>query len=148
MIDNGTSNAFNGIIDDLRIYNSAVPFVPVSITTVTGSLSYVPGVVGLNAANFVNTPGGSATNYIRGACSPGANFSASLWFNLQSYPDISSNSTKIMTLGSTADGNFSIDVTSAGALRIMTYRTGGISDTYTVSTISINTWYHLSLIHI
>jgi hypothetical protein len=161
--DTSLANAFNGYIDDFEIYHFAAPnvvnpriYLPMEGSTtdvmggstpvVTGSVSYLPGVIGSQALRIVNPPGGTAVNYVRATCSPGTNFTMGLWFNLQAYPDVSSGSTKIVILGTTADGIFNIDVTSAGALRIQTYRTGAVVDTYAISTISINTWYHLYLI--
>jgi hypothetical protein len=52
--------------------------------TVTGSPSYVTGIVGSNAVNLANTAGGTATRYIRGTWVNSTAFGISLWFNLQS----------------------------------------------------------------
>ena len=105
--DAATANAFNGFMDDFRITNSVSTYVPIPLLqpniwlpfenttsdlgsnaitpTVVGSLSYVPGIIGLNAVNLVNTAGGTATNYIRGAWVSPSIYTVSGWFNLQSY---------------------------------------------------------------
>jgi hypothetical protein len=134
-------SSFNGTIDDLRIYNSAIPYVPVSNVTVTGSLSYVPGVVGLNAVNLVNTAGGTATNYIRGACSPmGSDMTVSCWFNVQSF---STNGFQIIFEMYSNGIEFYIDDANR---RVNGRITLGLTSTDISVPISLNTWYHVCII--
>ena len=52
--------------------------------TVTGSLSYVPGVVGLGSLNLVNAAGVPATQYITGNWAGASNVTISFWMNPQS----------------------------------------------------------------
>jgi len=108
-----TTLAFNGFIDDFRIYNSAVlnpsgaispnplvgsimPYVYMTFegqtgtdvmgnvsTTVTGSPAYVAGQVGSYAVNLTNTAGGTPANYVRGTISAMTAFTVSGWFNFQ-----------------------------------------------------------------
>jgi hypothetical protein len=135
-----TTNVFNGIIDDLRITNSAVPYVPVSILTVGGSLSYVPGVVGMNAVNIANTAGGTANNFIRGVWSLPSNFTISFWLNQQS-----SSSSQPQMIFSSAGGTVAILFNTSNQVYANFLTGGGTS--YTAITTSFafstNTWYHI-----
>lgn len=140
--DNATTKAFNGYVDDLRISNYAISYNPVSIQTVTGSVSYVPGIIGLNAINLANTAGGSATNYIRENWAGAANFTVSLWFNAQSIP-------------TGANGfiwyayNSLVGVLLNPSGQIQYYAPNGTTGNTLVatsSTISLNTWYHVYII--
>lgn len=146
--DNNQVAAFNGYIDDLRISNYAISYNPVSIQTVTGSLSYVPGVVGLNAVNLVNTAGGAPTNYITGYSSPGNNFSISVWFNFQSLSASVSTFSNIFAMGDASNPNIITVYHQPGeglACKFInsgiTYITVGVTNSFTT-----NTWYHLHFI--
>ena len=135
--------AFNGTIDDLRIYNSAIPYVPVSVTTVTGSLSYVPGVVGLNAVNIANTAGGTATNFIKGACSPmGSDMTVSGWVNIQSFS--TAGYQVIFEMYTNAIELYTDDANRRIVGRVASGSGTAYTDMYT--TISPNTWYHVCII--
>ena len=134
--DNSIISSFNGYIDDLRIYNSAIPYVPVSVTTVTGSLSYVPGVVGLNAVNLVNTAGAAATNYIRGTPPSGQTYTLSGWYNFQSLP--TSGFSVVVFLGSGSTNELGIYFQFGVGLRF----SYGNSIVYTQSSVPLNTWIH------
>jgi hypothetical protein len=136
------SNAFNGLIDDFRFYNSAIPYVPVSNVNITGSLSYVPGVVGLNAVNLVNTASGTATNYVTGFISPGNNFTISGWFNAQS---LSGGTCVVLRLANSSHNFVSITCNTSNIG--FGYWTGSADVTIgTLVNISVNTWYHFVLI--
>lgn len=138
------TNAFNGYIDDFRIYNSVVSYNPVSLVTPIGSISYVPGVVGLNAVNLVNTAGGTATNYVRGACpSIGSDMTVSGWVNLQSmassgYQDVFAIYYAFIHLYVDMANSFFVARFPSGS-------GGGVLDIPS-SKISINTWYHFTMI--
>jgi hypothetical protein len=141
--DSGTAtNAFNGIIDDFRITNFDVPL---SVVSVTGSLSYVPGVVGLNAVNLVNTAGGTATNYIRSVWTGAPNITVSGWVNFQSYNGSSNNSimfsayTAAMTIYTDTTGKISAYIPTGGA-------SSGTLLASTTNQVSLNTWYHVYFI--
>jgi hypothetical protein len=137
--DTSTPSAFNGTVDDLRIYNSAVPYVPISMVNVTGSLSYVPGIVGLNAVNIANTAGGTATNFIKGAWTGSPNFTVSFWFNSQS---LSATVNQCIWYAYNSYVGILIDSTN----RIIFYSPNGSSANVIVATsspISLNTWYHV-----
>jgi hypothetical protein len=163
--DTVTINAFNGYVDDLRITNSVSTYVPIPLLkpniwmpfensavdlgsnaitpTVTGSLSYVPGVVGLNAVNLVNTAGGTPSNYIRGAWSGSANSTVSLWFNLQSLGSAT------QTIFGAYQSWLWIAVTASGVLGVAIPTGGGNGgSSFSMGTvnISLNTWYHVVLI--
>jgi hypothetical protein len=151
--DTNTTSAFNGYVADLKIHNSAIPYVSIphllpniwlpfenttadlgsnAITpTVTGSVSYVPGVVGLNAVNLVNTAGETATNYVRGAWTGAPNFTVSFWFNLQS--SLAIGYQNMFTSYSAA---WAIDM-SNDRLELWNGGSKVVS-----STLSVNTWYH------
>ena len=136
--DHSTSSAFNGYIDDLRIYNYAITYRPVSLMTVTGSVSYVPGVVGLNAVNLVNTAGGTATNYIRGAWAGSSEWTVSFWFNMQS---------------DAPTDQYAIFSAYGDSIIIMLFSNGlGVYNTPSIQIITSfiplkHTWYHVSYSH-
>lgn len=154
------SSAFNGYINDLRITNSVSTYVPIPLLqpniwmpfentagdlgsnaitpTVTGSLSYVPGVVGLNAVNLANTAGGTVTNYIRGAWAGASNFTVSFWFNLQSALFTQ------QVIFNAYNGAFNVQILG-GAITLVIPTGGGtnVSIAAISSIININTWYHV-----
>ena len=136
--DNSIGSSFNGYIDDLRMYNSAIPYVPVSNTIVTGSLSYVPGVVGLNAVNLVNTAGGAATNYFTVPWTTTPNSTISLWFNLQS-----ATGTWCELFCADTTGWFETFVYIPTMSIISQIPSGGAQIQLASAPISLNTWYHL-----
>ena len=138
--DTSTPSAFNGTVDDLRIYNAAIPYVPVSILTVGGSLSYVPGVVGINAVNIANTAGGTANNFIRGTWSLPSNFTISFWVNQQS-----SSSSQPQMIFSSAGGTVAILFNTLNQMYANFLTGGGTAYTAitTSFTFSTNTWYHI-----
>jgi hypothetical protein len=138
--DTSTPSAFNGTVDDLRIYNSAVPYVPISMVNVTGSLSYVPGIVGPNAVNIANTAGGTATNYIRGSWSLPSNFTISFWVNQQS-----SSTTQPQMIFGSAGGTVAILFNTSNQMYANFLTGGGTNYTAitTSFTFSSNTWYHI-----
>jgi hypothetical protein len=143
--EQGTAfNAFNGLIDDFRMYNSAIPYVPVSVTTVTGSLSYVPGVVGLNAVNLVNTAGAGATNFIRGAWTGAPHITVSGWFNMSSFQTgISSGANVHLFFAYT--GVFGVYCNPSQQIQYF-IPSGGAGAGINIAAsnkISLNTWYHI-----
>jgi hypothetical protein len=117
-------------------------------TTLTVSPSVpalVPGIVGKTAVNLVNTPAGTATQYIRGSWTNGAltSFTVSLWFNLQSttndYSYIFSAFNAALSIV------ISSNVLSATIpIAASPYYTGVTIPTYQV--IALNTWYNVTLI--
>ena len=113
--------------------------------TVTGTASYVNGIVGANALNLVNTAGGAPTNYIRGAISNYPNFSVSGWFNFQSLP--SSGTSSIFGMGHWGGTYFDVYYAAGSGLIIGFYNT---SNVFTVigqsASISANTWYNFTVI--
>lgn len=129
--------AFNGYIDEVRIYHSAIPtsFIPrlsmvakVSSINLTfdnslvdskfnaslssvGSIAYVSGASGGYAANFINTSGSTANNYIRGSCSLPNSFSMTMKFKMTTllvYPD-RVNSRLLELNSATANSIFYVD---------------------------------------
>jgi hypothetical protein len=163
--DNATDLAFNGYVDDLKITNSVSTYVPIPLLqpniwlpfenntadlgsnaitpTVTGSLSYVPGVVGLNAVNLVNTLGPTtsapATQYIRGSWNGSSKWTVSFWFNMQSYSTSQSQSTLFSSYEDT--------------LLIMIYNnslglyTNSGTQIATSTQPAMNTWHYVTYIH-
>jgi hypothetical protein len=136
--DHNTSNAFNGTVDDFRIHNSAIPYAPVSNINVTGSLSYVPGVVGLNAVNLVNPAGGTAANFITVAWPTAANSTISMWFNLQSVAGTWNELFCADTIGL-----FETFIYVPTMSLISQIPSGGSQIQLASAPIVINTWYHL-----
>ena len=154
--------AFNGFMDDFRITNSVSTYVPIPLLqpniwlpfentagdlgsnaitpTVVGSLSYVPGVVGLNAVNLVNPPGGTPANYIYGSWPALTVCTISGWFNIQSF---STTANQFICSLAAATGSIIvfIDFTSR---KLSTQL--GISQASIGNALSLNTWYYFQLI--
>jgi len=86
-----------------------------SSVTATGSPAYVTGSVG-KAINLANSPGLAATQYVRGTCSPGANFTIAGSFYMPALPPTSagtgaeagSGSSVLVSLGSASATSFSL----------------------------------------
>jgi hypothetical protein len=137
-----TQQAFNGYVDDLRIWNSVIPYTPVSIINPVGTLSYVPGAVGQTAVNLVNTAGGTAMNYIRGSWQTPTSYTASGWFNLQSYSTVSNQF--IFSTGGNVSGNvvLFIDLTTKAVM----LQLPNLVPITTNQIILLNTWYHFHII--
>jgi len=124
--------------------------------TATGSPTYVPGIVGTNAINFINSAGNAPTQYTQATIPTLTTtpvFSVSGWFNIQSFPT-SGNVATIVSLGTNAQTFVTIQY-----LNTVTYGsvyTGIVvsfinsSNTVVVvasqSSISLNTWYNFTLI--
>jgi len=165
-----TTFAFNGYIDDFHIYNFAAPnavlpyvYLPLESSTsdsmgiangtVTGSVSYVTGVVGSQAVNIVNSAGGSATNYIRGTISNMTAFTISGWINLQSIPG-SGSITAITVLGGAGNyvavsyfNNYTMNSILYNGLMFFFYNTGSVPVVVgNFPNVSINTWYSFTYI--
>ena len=159
--DTASHFAFNGYIDDFKIYNSAIAFTPsnvptiqltfdgtlvdangTTIATANGSPSYVTGIVGTSATSFAaNTSGGAASYYITLAWPGSSNFTLSGWFNANSF----AGTTPI--LFSSYNGSVTTYINNSGVLTI-SFPTGGNSGTtnMTSSAISLNTWYNFTYI--
>ena len=105
--DTNASQAFNGYIADFRLYNSAIAYqnIPVlapyawlkfdnsttdamgaATITPSGTIAYVPSMIGSSAVNLVNNAGSTASSYIRGTMPTTSSFTVSLWFNPQTVP--------------------------------------------------------------
>jgi hypothetical protein len=156
--------AFNGYVDDLRITNSVSTYVPIPLLqpniwmpfenstadlgsnaitpTVTGSLSYVSGVVGLNAVNIANTASGTATNYIRGAWNYFNNFTVSGWVNIQSL----ASSFQVIYSSHNAIIEIFLNPSNQLVAQLPTGSGASYNNIITTFPISINTWYHLVMI--
>ena len=141
--ETATIFAFNGYIDDFRIYNAAIPYCPVPLVTPVGTISYVPGVVGLNAVNLVNTVGGTPTNYVSGSWTGSNNFTVSLWMNPSQ--TVTSAYQVIIDL---YNGLGAITINPSGQVYAIIPSGGGFNFTTvgTSSVLSPNTWYHIHLI--
>jgi hypothetical protein len=107
--------------------------------TVTGSPTLVTGIIGSNAVNLVNTSGGVATNYIRGAWSGATNYTVSFWFNIRS-SILATN-----TLFITSPNNVILQVGSNGSLQF--YSSSGININTSSGAIITNTWYNVTAIY-
>ncbi len=161
--DVSSAQAFNGYIDDLEIYHFAAPnvvnpriYLPMegsttdvmgfSTVTPTGSVSYVPGVVGSQALNLTNTLGTTtpptstpAIQYIRASWSGTSRWSVSFWFNMQSYSTGQTQSTLFSSFEDTLlimIYNNSLGLYTNSAIQIAT-----------TSQPNMNTWYYVTYIH-
>ena len=162
--------AFNGYIDDFRIYNFAAPnvvspmiYLPLensvtdvvgsSAPAVTGSVTYTTGVVGTYAAVISNTAAGTASNYIRGTMSNTTAFTISGWINLQSIPG-SGLISAITVLGGAGNyvavsyfNNYTMNSILYNGLMFFFYNTGSVPVVVgNFSNVSINTWYSFTYI--
>ena len=159
--DTASHFAFNGYIDDFKIYNSAIAFTPInvptiqlpfdgtlvdangtSIATANGSPSYVTGIVGTSATSFAaNTSGGAASYYVTLSWPGSSNFTLSGWFNAASFAGTNP------VLFSAYGESVTACVDNSGVLTI-SFPTGGNSGTtrMTSSAISLNTWYNFTYI--
>jgi hypothetical protein len=105
------------------------------VPTVTGTVYYVPGKVGNYALQLINTPGGTATNYLRGAWANPTNFSVSFWFNSNGF--VTSGYTNLFIAYSTA---WSID-TYGSSIQLWSNGSAAITSAFS---LTVNTWYHVT----
>jgi hypothetical protein len=112
-----------------------------STTVLTGSISYIPGVRGSSAVNFVNTVGGTGSNYLKIPWTGSTSFSISFWFNAQTIngiqQDIFTNTSGNLCFYINSSGNLGFYIPTGGA-------GSGTNATVTSYTISTNTWYNVT----
>jgi len=154
----GTSPlAFNGSIDDLRIYNSAVPnavspyaYLPFegnttdamgNTITATGSPGFVQGIVGSQAVSLANTMGSTAIKYIRGPWTGSNNFMLSGWFNAQT---VTPGQYGIIFSALGAAITFYIGNTGQLTFFIGSSPTSAISTSFSITP---STWYSFTIIY-
>ena len=161
------STGFNGYIDELRIYDNAsailpplyLPFETAPTTgifdttgqtrlTVVGSPGVVPGIVGANAINLVNTPAIAPSRYVVINWSPPivSNFTLTGWFNPQS---ISASDTQMVFMAgnyTNQAGQIYIYIQNNNSVQVVIPTNGGNSGanitTATPYYVSLNTWYY------
>jgi hypothetical protein len=114
--------------------------------TVTGTPSYVTGSIGPQAINLANTTiSGTATQYVRVPISlsikPG--FTISCLFNLSVTP---TGQTVIWEVGTSTVNSVTLCV-SVSSIYIQYQLTGGWSNTTIATSLSINTWYNITVIY-
>ena len=117
-------------------------------TTLTVSPSVpalVPGIVGKTAVNLVNTPAGTATQYIRGSWINAGltSFTVSLWFNMQS------TTTDYSYIFSAFNSTLAIIISTNTLIANIPmaaspYYMGITIPAYQI--IALNTWYNVTLI--
>ena len=105
--------------------------------TTTGSMAYVPGKVGTQALNLQHTAGGTASNYIDLITAPLSSFTASGWFNMQTF-----SATQSQYIFSGNGSALSFSVSTTGVCRFASL---GVSIT-TSFTISTNIWYQFTVV--
>ncbi len=137
--------AFNGYIDDFRIWNAAVPYVPVAVVNPVGSIKYVPGAVGQTALSLENTAGGTASNYVRGGWSGSSSFTVSCWFNSQSITPSNSAQIIFTTGGNTGSNQVNIYINGYFNNRLTLQIPNSVYIT-TNEVILQNVWYHVYII--
>ena len=161
------STGFNGYIDELRIYDNAsailpplyLPFETAPTTgifdttgqtrlTVVGSPGVVPGIVGANAINLVNTPAIAPSRYVVINWSPPivSNFTLTGWFNPQS---ISASDTQMVFMAgnyTNGAGQIYIYIQNNNSVQVVIPTNGGNNGanitTATPYYVSLNTWYY------
>lgn len=107
----------------------------------SGSVTYVPGIVGSQAGNISNTAGGSATNFIRIPWTTVSTVSISFWFYA------ASTVVTQQTLCSLYSAGIVIYIVNSQIL--VQFPTGSGSGTLIFATsgiISTNAWYNIALI--
>jgi hypothetical protein len=137
---NYSDSAFDGYIDDFRIHNYAITYLPAAPITVTGSIVSASGVVGQYAVNLANTAGSTALNYITGTWSGAPNFTVSFWCNTSS-----------LGASQVVFGSYStfLDVFINTSNQLTLYLpTGATTNVLAITgpTISSNTWYQVTVI--
>ena len=142
----------------LPLNGSVTDTVGATAPAVTGSVSYVPGVVGSSAVNLVNTAGSNPANYIRGSVSVSYanNIIISGWVNMQSYPPSGSFSV-IWSFGSTsttnADAPFQLHYFNNYAgftgfmLIVYNNTTSGPNYVGYYQNVALNTWYNFLAVY-
>jgi len=113
-----------------------------SSTVLTGSISFIPGVRGSTAANFVNTAGGTGANYINVPWAGSTSFSISFCFNAQTISGVQQN------IFTNTSGNLCFYIRpSTNALGFYIPRGGALVGTDAAITsyaISASTWYNVT----
>ena len=118
-----------------------------------GSIAYVSGAAGGYAANFVNTAGTNASNYIKGSCSLPNSFSMTMKFKINSLPVFPDRiSSRILELNSaTANGVFYVEYIDIEGAEYDGFYVGYKNAGGTQATIgkfvgmNINQWYELQV---
>jgi hypothetical protein len=161
--DAATSFAFNGYIDDFRLYNFAAPnvvppyvYLPldgtlvdamgnVSVANLTaiGSPGYVPGVVGNNAISLANPAGGTAVQYIRGSWTYLNNFTVSGWVN---FKETASPGYQIIYSSHNTIILFYVNPSNQIVVQLPSGTGSGFTLITTTFPIITNTWYYLTMI--
>ena len=112
-----------------------------STTVVYGAPSFITGVRGSTAVNFVNTAGGIGTNYLKVPWTGSTSFTISFWFNAQTIngiqQDIFTNTSGNLCFYINSSGNLGFYIPTGGA-------GSGTNATVTSYTISTNTWYNVT----
>ena len=141
----------------LPLEGSVTDIVGTTAPAVSGTaLTYVQGVVGSKAGNFVNTAGTTPSSYVAGTIGVNlTSFAVSGWFNLQSLP-ASGNISYVWTIGRTVDTFFYMGYYNAVVINSITY-TGLVfmflnSSVVNViigyqPTVALNTWYNFTYIY-
>lgn len=138
----------NGYLDDFRLWNTAIPYTPVSIIQPTGTMKYVRGAVGQTALSLENTAGVTPTNLIRGNCSLGNNFTISAWINFQSLTSVNGTFSNFFSMGNANNTNVITFYHQPGegiafkfANSSIVYISVGVTNSF-----SLNTWYHFHFV--
>lgn len=119
---------------------SVVDVLGNSAPVVTGSISYVTGIIGPQAVNIANTTaGGTATNYIQMSIPNMNAFTVSFWFNIPSYQ---TSSAQMMFSSGSGGWKIYIDPVTF----VIGYNLPLQAIKTTVS-VSLNTWYHITAIY-
>jgi hypothetical protein len=138
--DNSLTTPLNGYIDDVRIYNSAIAYTPLSIITSVGPITYTTGAVGSYALRLSNTVGSAPSQYVYGNWSGSSQFTISFWMNAQTLNGTQQNVTFVYggACGIYLNGSNQIAyyLPSGGGLTAVT----GVLTPYAIAT---NTWYHV-----
>jgi len=141
--DNSLITPFNGFIDDFRLFNSAVPYVPVSVIQPVGTMRYVPGAVGRTALNLANTTAGTPSNYLTCSHSSDTDITVSFWCNIQRW--YAGDYQCIFSIRSRSLFIYTADDTRQIICSIPTGSGTGTTN-LSFNNISLSTWYHIVVI--
>jgi hypothetical protein len=111
-----------------------------SLITANGTVNYAAGTVGANSAQFLNTAGGTATNYLRGSWEGAPEYTVSFWFYLEAVGAkqvlwSANNDTTAVYVN--ANNTLAATITSEDAPVIFASST---------TTIAVNTWHYVTFI--
>ena len=120
--------------------NSAVDMMGNSVVTLSSSApTYTAGKIGSYAMRVTNSAGGNATQYLRASWAGATNFTVSFWFSAQSVG-------AVQVLWGAYNSQTVGYINASNQLQWNIISNGGTVTVGTSSTITSNTWYHVTYV--